>query len=179
MPLRKEIIQQMKNAGILSFEIKEFSNARTPSGDFQDLDKVTSSKPFEEMLNTRRLWFKTALTPKSLGGWGLKYEECVQLIRNHYAMTKKRHTKRSIFDFLKQSYKNKDKITSPRAFRDAIIKKSIITRDLGKYGQKLKLRYYPRHYPRCRWCGGTGTRINLEGHVQDCLHCGGSGVSNR
>lgn len=185
MPLRKEIADEMRRCGFLTKEeIIPFGQATKPDGSPQDIEKIIRSKTFAQMLLDRQEWWRGILTPKGLGGRGKTYEEGIQILKNHYKMNKRRRLVRDIFWMLKQSYRPKERITSPRAFRDAIIKKSIITRDLGKYGQKLKLRYYPRTQqtrplPRCRHCSGSGYMRNIVGDNQMCLFCGGSGVSNR
>lgn len=178
MALRKEVLERMK----LLFskeEIKEFSQAKKPDGEPQDLNLVINSIPFEEMIKSREEWWKKALSPKALGGFGMTQEEGWEAIKNHYKMTRRRKKPRSIWDFLKIEYKPHQKLSKRHMFDQAVITKSKIVRDMGTYGKKLSLRHAPRGLRRCGRCRGTGTMVNIEGRQQTCLFCGGSGVERQ
>jgi len=178
MGLRKEIAQRMRDAGHTSREIKEFASAKKPDGTPQDLDLIVNSAPFEHMLDSRRKWVERALSPKATGGMGLTYKEAMKIIDDYY-IVKKHRTRKSIWDWLKISYRPKDRIQSKRKFQEAITKKSLIGKMVGKgYGDKLKIRYNPK-LRRCSKCRGTGTMVNLENRQQTCLFCGGSGVERQ
>lgn len=179
MGLKKEFRIQMEKSGFLPQEIKEFSNGKTSDGRPMDVNTIAQSKPFAEMLNSREEWWRKALSPKSLGGFGMTRESGIEAIKNHYKMSGRRTRVRSIWQFLRENYKPKDKILSKKKFQEAVINKSIIARDLGgAYGKKLSLRHAPR-LRRCGRCRGTGTMINIEGRQQTCLFCGGSGVERQ
>lgn len=178
MAIKKEIAERMK----LLFskdEIKEFSQAKKPDGTPQDLDLVVNSIPFEEMIKSREEWWKKALSPKSLGGFGMTLEEAWSTIKNHYKMTRKRKKIRSIWDFLKIEYKPHQKLSKRHMFDQAVITKSKIVRDLGPYGKKLSLRHAPRINRRCGFCRGNGTVLNIYHQPQTCPRCGGSGVERQ
>lgn len=177
MGLKKETVKMMKDAGFLDIEIREMNNSRTPSGEFQDMNLVVNSAPFKAMVESRIEWWKKALSPKTLGGWGLTEKEGRELIKNHYAPTKKRKKKRSVYDFLKIEYKSKDKIKNRKLFDQAVITKSKIVRDMGVYGKKLSLRHSPTK--RCSHCRGTGSLRNLYGQTQTCIYCNGTGVERQ
>ena len=179
MALRKEIVNVLRDAGFLPFEIKQFGAAKTPDGKDQDLDKVINSAPFAAMLESRREWWRKCLSPKAGGGWGMTLKEGKELIKGHYKSTKRRKKVRSVWDFLKVEYKPKDKIKSRRLFDEAVITKSKIVRDLGTYGKKLSLRHAPLSLKRCSLCGGSGRRMNIYGQYQTCLRCSGTGVERR
>jgi hypothetical protein len=179
LPLKREYAKQLKDAGFLPFEIREFSHAASPSGEPQDLNKVCNSAPFFSMLESRREWWKTALAPKSEGGWGYTYEMGKKAIENHYKTTKRRKKKRSIFDFLKVEYRPKNKIRTKKAFSEAVINKSKIVRDMGPYSSRLKLKQMKIPASRCRYCRGTGRIMNIEGFSQTCIRCAGTGLAKR
>ena len=178
MGLRKEIANQMKEAGFLPSEIRQLSEAKKPDGNPQDLDLITQSATFAHALQTRKEWWANALKPKSLGGSGLTYKEAKKVLEQFYVRKKGRKFKRDFWLFLKQSYRPRDKITSKKKFQAAITAKSLIGKTLGKYGERLKLRYNPR-LRRCSKCRGTGSMTNIEGRQQTCLFCGGSGVERQ
>ena len=67
MGLRKEIADQMKEAGFLPSEIRQLSEAVTPDGSPQDINLITQSATFAHALQTRRDWWASALKPKALG----------------------------------------------------------------------------------------------------------------
>ena len=181
MGLRKEIADKMRESGHTSREIKEFASAKKPDGSPQDLDLIVQSATFEHMLESRRRWVENALKAKQLGGMGLTYKEAMKVIDNYYVMKGRQRHKRSVFDWLRISYRPKDKIQSRKKFQEAITTKSIIGKTVGKsYGDKLKLRYAPRNATRkCETCRGTGAMINLEGRRQTCWRCGGTGVQGQ
>jgi hypothetical protein len=144
------------------------------------MNKIALSKTFAEMLNSREQWWAKALSPKSLGGFGMTRETAIEAIKNHYKMSGKRHHKRSVFQFLKDSYKPKERIASKKKFSEAVINKSIIVRDLGPYGKKLSLRHSPRTVNRrCGYCRGNGSVRNIYHQNQLCPRCGGSGVERQ
>lgn len=180
MGLRKEIAQRMRDAGFISRELKEFSEAKKPNGEPQDLDLIINSAPFEHMLESRRKWMENALKSKQLGGMGLTYRQATKIIEDYYTVKgRRKQGVRSLWSFLKTSYRPKEKIQTKKKFQEAITKKSIIGKTLGKgYGERLKIRYNPR-LRRCGKCRGTGTMVNLEGRQQTCLFCGGSGVERQ
>ena len=177
MGLRKEIVQKMKEAGFLKSEIDQMNEARTPSGERQNLELIVQSATFEHALQTRRDWWTNALKSKSLGGSGLTYNEAKKVLEGFYVKKKGRTFKRDFWLFLKQSYRPRDKITSKKKFQEAITAKSLIGKTLGKYGSKLKARYSPTK--RCSHCSGTGTLRNLYGQNQTCIYCSGTGVEKQ
>ena len=180
MPLRKEIADQMKEAGFLPAEIRQLSEAVTPDGSPQDINLITQSATFAHALQTRRDWWASALKPKALGGSGMTYKEAKRALESFYVKKKGRTFKRDFWLFLKQSYRPKERIQSKRKFQEAITAKSLIGKILGKYGDKLKIRYAPRNATqKCHFCRGTGSLTNLEGRQQMCLHCSGSGVERQ
>jgi hypothetical protein len=179
MALKKEIVEELKAAGFIKEEIDEINNSRTPSNQLQDLSLVVNSAPFKAMIESRIEWWKQALSPKSLGGFGLTEKEGRELIKKHYAPNRKRKKKRSVYDFLKIEYRSKDKIKSRKLFDQAVITKSKIVRDMGIYGKKLSLRHSPQTLIRCQACRGTGSRRNIYGQNQLCTACGGTGVQGR
>lgn len=177
MALRKEVVEKMKAAGFLKSEIDQLNDARTPSGEKQDLELIIQSATFEHALQTRKDWWANALKPKSLGGSGLTYNEAKKVLEGFYVKKKGRKFKRDFFLFLKQSYRPKEKITSRKKFQEAITAKSLIGKTMGKYGEKLKLRYAPHNATqKCSHCKGSGTLRNLYGRDQACIYCAGSGV---
>jgi len=179
MGLRKEFKIQMEKSGFLPQEIKEFASGHASDGSPMDMNKIAMSKTFAEMLNSREEWWRKALSPKSLGGFGMTREGAIQAIKNHYKMSGRRKHARSIFQFLKDSYKPKERISSKKKFSEAVINKSIIVRDLGPYGKKLSLRHAPRLNRRCNYCRGHGTVLNIYRQPQTCPRCGGSGVERQ
>ena len=179
MGLRKEFRDQMEKSGFISEEIKEFANGKTSDGKPMDVNTIALSKPFAEMLNSREEWWRKALSPKSLGGFGMTRESAIDAIKNHYKMSKGRKHKRSVFQFLRDSYKPKDKIVGKKKFSEAVINKSIISRDLGPYGKKLSLRHAPRAARKCEYCKGHGSVRNIYHQEQLCPRCGGSGVERQ
>jgi hypothetical protein len=179
MALRKEIAQRMRDSGHTSREIKEFASAKKPDGSPQDIELITQSATFEHMLESRRKWVESALKSKQLGGMGLTYKQAMKIIDDYYVMKGHRRKRKSIFDFLKTSYRPKDKIQSKKKFQEAITTKSIIGKTIGKgYGDKLKIRYAP-HLRKCSHCRGTGRLMNLERRYQDCIYCAGTGVERQ
>lgn len=181
MGLRKEIAQRMRDAGFISRELKEFSEAKKPNGEPQDLDLIINSAPFEHMLESRRKWMENALKSKQLGGMGLTYRQATKIIEDYYTVKgRRKQGVRSLWSFLKTSYRPKEKIQSRKKFQEAITKKSIIGKTMGKYGDRLKLKYAPKSMlKKCHFCRGTGSVANLEGRQQMCLHCSGSGVERQ
>ena len=177
MSLKRKYRNKMFEAGFLLFEVQELSSAVKPDGTPQDTNKICESAPFKDMLKERLDWWYKALSPKSEGGWGMTYKEARQTIKNHYASTPGRKKKRSIFDFLKLSYRPKEKIKSRKQFDTAVITKSKIVRDMGQYSKKLKLKGSPRML--CRLCKGTGRLTNIEGISQSCMLCQGTGLARR
>lgn len=177
MALRKEFREQMIRAGFQKFEIDELSHSKTPDGKPQDLDKVCNSRTFAEMLEARREWWRKILGPKADGGLGLTYKQGQQALRNLHRTRKGRKNKIDIWDWLKLSYRPKDKIQSKRAFAEIITKKAIIAKTLGSYGKRL--RQVPLNTSRCSYCKGTGNQTNIEGRNQFCIKCGGTGLSAR
>jgi len=180
MALRKEIADQMRSAGFLPSELRQLSEAVTPSGNPQNIDLITQSETFAHALQSRRDWWENALKPKALGGSGLTYKEGKRVLEQFYIKKKGRHYKRSFWLFLKQSYRPHDKITSKETFQKAITAKSLIGKTLGKYGPKLKSRYAPKSMTRiCSHCNGTGKLRNVYGQNQSCIYCSGSGIEKR
>lgn len=181
MGLKKEIAQRMREAGHTAKEIREFASAKKPDGTPQDLDLIVQSATFEHMLDSRRKWVERALSPKATGGMGLTYRQAMKIIDDYYVMKGRRKHRKSIFDWLKISYRPKDKIQSKKRFQDAITTKSMIGKALGKnYGDKLKIRYAPRNATRrCSHCKGSGSLINLERRRITCIYCNGTGVEGR
>jgi hypothetical protein len=178
MALRKEVVSRMKEAGFLKSEIDQLNDARTPSGDRQDLELIIQSATFEHALQTRRDWWANALKPKAIGGSGLTMKEAKKVLEGFYVKKKGRKFKRDFWLFLKQSYRPKERIQSKRKFQEAITAKSLIGKTLGKYGPKLKARYAP-HLRRCQACRGTGSRRNIYGNSQICMTCAGTGVERQ
>ena len=182
MALRKEVAQRMRDAGFISRELKEFSEAKKPDGTPQDLNLIINSAPFEHMLESRRKWMENALKSKQLGGMGLTYRQATQIIEDYYSEKGRRKKGvRSLWSFLKTSYRPKEKIQSRKKFQEAITKKSIIGKTLGPgYGEKLKIRYAPHSMTRrCSHCRGTGRLRNLYGNEQNCIYCNGTGVERQ
>jgi hypothetical protein len=181
MALKKDIADRMRDAGHTAKEIREFASAKKPDGSPQDLDLIVQSATFEHMLDSRRKWVERALSPKATGGMGLTYRQAMKIIDEYYVMKGRRKHRKSIFDWLKISYRPKDKIKSKKKFQEAITAKSMIGKALGKgYGERLKIRYAPRNATRrCQTCHGTGTMINLENRRQTCWRCGGTGVQGQ
>lgn len=169
----------MLAAGMTRKECRDFASAKKPDGDPQDLDLIINSAPFEHMLDSRRRWFENALKSKQLGGMGLTHKQAVKIIDNYYVMKGRQRHKKSVFDWLRISYRPKDKIQSKKKFQEAITTKSIIGKTVGKnYGDKLKIRYNP-HLKRCQACRGTGTRMNIYHEKQICMACAGTGVERK
>jgi hypothetical protein len=180
MGLRKEFKIQMEKSGFLPQEIKEFASGHASDGSSMDMNKIAESKTFAEMLRSREEWWSKALSPKSLGGFGMTRESAIEAIKNHYKMSGRRKRARSVFQFLKDSYKPKERISSKKKFSEAVINKSIIVRDLGPYGKKLSLRHAPKPLNRrCNYCKGNGEVTNLYNVRQMCPRCGGSGVERQ
>ena len=161
----------------MPYEIKELGRAKDSKGHGQNLDKICQSKTFEQALQSRMEWWRHALSPKP-EGWGYTYKQGVECIKHHYAV-KKGRKKRDVFSFLKISYKPPQKIQTKRAFTEAVIAKSIIGRDLGKYGAKLRHGRAPVLPGRCSLCRGVGELQNISGQRQTCPRCGGTGRSGR
>jgi hypothetical protein len=176
MGLRKEFKIQMEKSGFLPEEIKEFGSGKTSDGNAMDVNTIALSKPFAEMLLSREEWWRKALSPKSLGGFGMTQDEGFESIRNHYKMTRRRAKSRSVWEFLRIEYKPPDRIKKRSLFDKAVISKSKIVRDMGVYGKKLSLNRSPQLLKRCGRCRGTGTVHNLQNQPQMCLTCGGSGM---
>lgn len=179
MALKRANAKKMREAGFLPFEIREFSQAKDPSGEPQDTDKICKSEPFKEMLGSRREWWRQALGPKSDGGWGLTYAQGKKAIENHYKQTKRRKKTRSIWDFLKTAYRPKGRIVTKRDFTDAVIAKSQIVRDMGPYGKSLKHKQMQLPSKKCSVCRGTGNLMGIDGRNNLCIRCGGTGLSAR
>jgi ribosomal protein S27AE len=180
MGLRKEFKIQMEKSGFIPDEIKEFANGKTSDNKPMDVNTIALSKPFAEMLLSREEWWRKALSPKSLGGFGMTRESAIEAIKNHYKMKGRRTRVRSIWQFLRENYKPKDKILSKKKFSEAVINKSIITRDLGPYGKKLSLRHAPKTLNRrCGYCRGQGSVLNIYSQRQLCPRCGGSGIERQ
>jgi hypothetical protein len=176
--LRRETVNEMKAAGFLKSEISDLNNARTPSGEKQDLELIVQSKTFAHLLDSRREWWENALKPKTLGGKGLTYKEAKKSLENFYEMKGKRKTHlRNFWSWLKISYRPKEKLQTKSQFKTAITAKSLIGKTIGKYGEKLKARYSPTK--RCSHCSGTGTLRNLYGQNQTCIYCSGTGVEKQ
>jgi hypothetical protein len=182
MGLRKEVAQRMRAAGFISRELKEFSSAKKPDGEPQDLDLIVNSAPFEHMLESRRKWMENALKAKPLGGLGLTYKQATQIIEDYYTIKgKRKQGVRSLWSFLKTSYRPKEKIQTKKKFQEAITKKSIIGKTHGSgYGERLKIRYAPRNSTqKCSHCKGSGSLMNLERRRITCIYCNGTGVEGR
>lgn len=168
----------MRRSGFLPFEIRQMGQARDSKGRPQNLDKICTSKTFEQALLSRQEWWRRALSPKSDGGWNYTYKQGVAAIQHHYRATKAKH-KPNIFSFLKIEYRPPLKIQTKRAFAEAVIQKSKIVRDMGQYSSKLKHKRAPILSGRCTLCLGVGELQNLQGLRQTCPRCGGTGRSAR
>jgi hypothetical protein len=172
MGLKREYAKIMRDAGFIDTELKMFGAAHKVDGSPMDIDKIFHSIPFQNELESRRVWWRDALKPKALGGKGLTREEAYQTLENWY---KKKSTKgeTGFWSFLKAEYRPPDRIKSRRAFDIAITSKSAITHSiLGKYSTHIHRNPVSK---MCRNCHGNGTVENIYHQQTTCLSCGGSG----
>ncbi len=182
MGLKKKYADQMYNAGFLRSEVLEFAKAHTPDGNPMNLTSVCESDAFKSMLKSRLEWWNKALTLKKDGGYGMTQKQARQSIKDHYTPTMRRKKRRSIFDFLKIEYAGgaKEQIKSRTKFDQAVVAKSKIARDMGGYSSRLKLhRTQNPNIIKCAFCMGKGKILNLDGYIQNCPYCKGTGGRRR
>lgn len=170
MATHNAYINTMLDAGFTKRECREFIKAHSSKGNPLDIGKIFNSIPFQNLMETRREWWKNVLAPVELGGEGMTYDEGLKAIKNHY-----KNADRGIKDFwifLKREYKPKSRIATKEAFTQAISTKSNLKKEL--FGIS-KTRRNPLNSVRCRRCHGVGSVENIEHQQTTCLRCGGSG----
>lgn len=169
MGLKREYAEYLSDAGFIDIELKQFGDMHTSNGQPMNFEAIFHSETFRAMVNSRKVWWQRALSPKALGGMGLTRDEAYKAIEGYYKQkTKKRH---DVFQFLKTEYRPPSTIKSRRAFDIAIASKATIAHSpIGKYSTAIR-----RKVVMCGMCGGSGKMDNLEHVPQVCPKCGGSG----